>query len=125
MQVLVIESWFTLLFVGLTLRLSGFKALHRLLDRQEIRQIKNRALSRSDRLSHAMDLACVFYFRRVSPLERSAAVALVLRRHGWPADLILGVQIFPYESYAWVEVEGRIVNDQPNLLEIYEVLERY
>lgn len=123
MKLLVIESWLALLFVDLTLRLRGFKTLHRLLQKREVTQIGKRGLS-SEALSHAMDLACVFYFRQLSPLERSAAAALVLRRHGWPADLVLGVQIFPYESYAWVEVEGLIVNDNPNLPEIYQVLER-
>jgi len=123
MKLLVFESWFTLLFVDLLLRLCGFKALHRLLHRQRVGQINKYGQS-SDELSHATDLACAFYFRRVSPLERSAAAALLLRRHGWPADLILGLQILPYESYAWVEIGGRIVNDQPNLPEIYQVLER-
>ena len=123
MQLLVIESWFTLLAVNLTLHLRGFKTLHHLVHRQAVGQTKKRGLS-SDGLSYAMDIACAFYFRQVSPLERSAAAALLLRRHGWQADLILGVQIFPYESYAWAEVEGRIVNDHPNLPEIYQVLER-
>jgi hypothetical protein len=122
-KLLVIESWFTLLFVDLIQRLGGFKTLHRLLHPRRIGQINKCGLS-SDALSHATDLACAFYFRHVSALERSAAAALLLRRHGWQADLILGLQIFPYESYAWVEVGGRIVNDQPNLLEIYQVLER-
>ena len=123
MKLVIVESWLTLFLVDLTLRLRGFNTLHRLLRKREVRQIRRRVLS-SQELSHAMDLACVFYFRQVSPLERSVAAALLLRRHCWPAALILGVQIFPYESYAWVEVEGRIVNDQPNLLEVYEVLER-
>jgi hypothetical protein len=123
MKLLVTESWLTLLVVDLTLRLRGFKTLHRLLQKRELGQVRKRNLS-SEALSHAMDLACAFYFRQVSSLERSAAAALLLRRHGWQADLILGVQIFPYESYAWVEIDGRIVNDHPNLLESYQVLER-
>lgn len=123
MKLLVFESWFRLLFVDLMLRLGGFQRLHRLLYRRKARPIDKCGLS-TGALSHAMDLACAFYFRQVSPLERSAAAALLLRRHGWKADLILGVQIFPYELYAWIEVEGRIVNDRPNLLEVYQILER-
>lgn len=122
-KLLVAKSWLRLLFVDLTLRLFGFKTLHRLLHQRKVAQINNRGLS-SDALSYAMDLACAFYFRQVSPLERSAALVLLLRRHGKQADLILGLQIFPYQSYAWVEVGGRIVNDLPNLLEIYQVLDR-
>jgi hypothetical protein len=123
MKRLVLESWLTLLFVDLMLRLCGFKTLDRLLHRQRVVQTDKCGFS-SDTLSHATDIACAFYLRQVSPLVRSAAAALLLRRHGCQADLVLGVQIFPYESYAWVEVGGRIVNDQPNLLEIYQVLDR-
>lgn len=123
MKLLVIESWLTLLFVDLMLRVCSFKRLHRLLRQQRVVQADKYDFS-SDALSHATDVACAFYLRQVSPLERSAAAALLLRRHGWQADLILGLQIFPSEPYAWVEVGGRIVNDQPNLLEIYQVLDR-
>lgn len=123
MKLLVCESWFTLLFVDLILHLCGFRVLHRLLHQQKTGQT-NKSSPLNETVSHAIDLACALYFRQVSPLERSAAATLLLRRHGWKADLILAVQIFPYESYAWVEVEGLIVNDQPNLLEVYQVLDR-
>lgn len=124
MKSLVFRSWVTLLLVDVTLRFGGFKALHRALVRERVRQARGLRSSSSGDVCHAIDLACVFYFRQVSPLERSAAATLVLRRHGWRADLVVGAQIFPYEGYAWVEIEGSIVNDRPNLLDVYQVLER-
>lgn len=123
MKLLVVESWVILLCVDLMLQFCGFKRLHRLLHQRRAEHINRCDLSR-DVLSYATDLACALYFRQVSPLERSAAAALLLRRHGWQADLVLALQIVPYEPYAWVEIGGRIVNDQPNLLEIYQVLDR-
>jgi hypothetical protein len=72
-----------------------------------------------------MDLACVFYFKKVLCLQRSAATTLLLRRYGWSAEMVTGVQIFPYKAHAWVELNNRVVNDKPYVSEIYQVLERY
>jgi hypothetical protein len=122
---LVLESWLTLLFVDLTLRFRGFGILRRLVERQSVCEIISRPeLWSTGTLSHAMDLACAFYFRKVSSLERSAAATLLLRRHNWRADLVLGIQLLPSDLYAWVEVEGRIVNDYSNLPDVYQVLDR-
>jgi hypothetical protein len=78
----------------------------------------------SEELCRSVDLACVFYFKRVLCLQRSAATAILLRRFGWDAELVIGAQLFPLRSHAWVESRGKIVNDKPYLLEIYQVLER-
>lgn len=124
MKWLILKSWLTLLRFDLTVRFLGFKAVHRALLRGRARQATSLNRVSIEEVCHAVDLAGVFYVRQVSPLERSAAATLVLRRYGYQADLVLGAQIFPYETHAWVEIEGRIVNDQPNLLDVYQVLER-
>jgi len=71
-----------------------------------------------------MDLACVFYFKRALCLQRSAATALLLKRFGWSAELVIGAQLLPFESHAWVEIDRRVVNDKPYITEIYQELER-
>jgi hypothetical protein len=71
-----------------------------------------------------MDLACVFYFKRVRCLQRSAAVTILLRRYGWRAEMVTGAQILPYEFHAWVEIDVVVANDKPYMHEIYQVLER-
>jgi hypothetical protein len=76
-----------------------------------------------EELCHAMDLACVLYFKKVLCLQRSSATVILLRRHGWQAEMVTGVQILPFESHAWVEIAGAIVNDKPYMHEIYQVLE--
>jgi hypothetical protein len=124
MKCLILKSWLTLLRADLTVRFLGFKAVHRALSRGRGGQATNLNRRSIEEVCHAVDLACVFYVWQVSPLERSAAATLVLRRYGYQADLVLGAQIFPCKTHAWVEIEGRIVNDQPNLLDAYQVLER-
>jgi len=72
----------------------------------------------------AIDLACVFYFKRILCLQRSAATTLLLSRYSHHAELVIGAQILPFKSHAWVEVNGAIVNDKPYMLDIYQVLDR-
>jgi transglutaminase superfamily protein len=124
MKWLVFKSWLTLLFVDVTMHFRGFKALRRAVLKERVAQLRNLSRQSEEEVCHAVDLARVFYFRQVSRLEGSAAATLVLRKHGWQADLVIGAQILPHDTYAWVEIKGKIVNDQPNLLEVYQVLER-
>jgi hypothetical protein len=57
-------------------------------------------------------------------LQRSAATRFLLRRHGLEAEMVIGAQIVPFKSHAWVEIEGAVVNDKPYMLDIYQILER-
>jgi len=57
-------------------------------------------------------------------LQRSAATTMLLRRHGAAAEMVIGAQVLPFKSHAWVEVDRVIVNDKPYIKEIYQELER-
>ncbi|WP_263408855.1 lasso peptide biosynthesis B2 protein [Terriglobus tenax] len=119
----VVESWLLLAYFDWLMRARGFQRVHTVVRAQTIRHT-SRALQNDSMLSHAMDLACVFYFKRVLCLQRSAALAVLLRRYSWDAELVIGAQLLPFQSHAWVEVEGRVVNDRPYITEMFEVLER-
>lgn len=75
-------------------------------------------------LSHAVDVAAVLYFRKVLCLQRSAATACLLKKNGFPAQLVIGVQQLPFAAHAWVELDGAIINDKPYMSDIYSVLAR-
>jgi len=75
-------------------------------------------------ICQAVDLAAVLYFRRVLCLQRSAATACLLKRYGFPAQLVIGVQQLPLAAHAWVEMGGLVVNDKPYISDIYSVLAR-
>jgi hypothetical protein len=119
----VVESWLLLLYFDWLMRFRGFQRIHGVVRAQKLRPASQ--VQESDReLSHAIDLACVFYFKRVLCLQRSAATAVLLRHHGWNAEMIIGAQLLPFQSHAWVEINGRVVNDKPYITEIFQVLER-
>ncbi|MGA9883511.1 MAG: lasso peptide biosynthesis B2 protein [Candidatus Acidiferrales bacterium] len=72
----------------------------------------------------AVDVACIWYWKEVLCLQRSAATACLLRQHGIPARLVIGAQQMPFKAHAWVEVGGQVVNDKPYVSEIYAVLDK-
>jgi hypothetical protein len=125
MKRLVIEAWLLLLSFELAVRSKAFERIRSTVQRELVLPARSASSIPNERLSRAMDYACVFYFKRVQCLQRSAATTLLLRRHGWNAEMVTGVQIIPYNAHAWVEINGEVVNDKPYMRDIYGVLEQY
>jgi hypothetical protein len=76
-----------------------------------------------ERICHSVDLACVWYWKQVLCLQRSAVTCCLLKRCGIPARLVIGVRQLPFRAHAWVESNGMIVNDRPDLRHIYAVVD--
>lgn len=64
-------------------------------------------------------LAATWSPLRAMCLEQSLVILWALRRRGVDARLQLGVQQYPFCAHAWVEYEGRPLNDQPENLKLY------
>jgi hypothetical protein len=77
-----------------------------------------------ERICAAVDMACIWYWKEVLCLQRSAVTACLLKRYGVPAQMVIGAQQVPFRAHAWVEVDGRVVNDKPYTSEMYAVLDR-
>jgi hypothetical protein len=60
----------------------------------------------------AIDRAIAWLPRAPLCLPRSIATTRLLRRCGVPAVMVIGVRRIPAGGHAWVEVCGRIVNDE-------------
>jgi hypothetical protein len=124
MKRLAIESWLLLLYIDWIMRFREFRELHRIVGVAQVHSTVSSGLMPNEELCRAMDYACVFYFKRVLCLQRSAATTLLLRRHGWSAEMVIGAQMQPFKSHAWCEIQGAVVNDKPYISDIYGVLER-
>ena len=68
--------------------------------------------------------AASFYYRRRWCFERSAACAVLLRQQGFDAEVVVGVQVLPFIAHAWVEIDGQVINDNPELIRSFSVLHR-
>jgi hypothetical protein len=77
-----------------------------------------------ENICSAVDVACIWYWKQAQCLQRSAATACLLKRYGVPAQMVIGAQQIPFKAHAWVEVEGRVVNDKLYIPEMYAVLDR-
>jgi len=78
----------------------------------------------TERICSAVDVACIWYWKKVRCLQRSAATACLLKRYGVPAQMMIGAQQMPFKAHAWVEVDAMVVNDKPYMREMYSVLDR-
>jgi hypothetical protein len=78
----------------------------------------------AEQICEAIDLAAALYFKQTLCLQRSAAAASLLKKQGFAAEMVIGVQQLPFLAHAWVEVDGLVVNDKPYVPEIYSILTR-
>lgn len=124
MKRLVFESFVLLVYVDWMMRRGGLKALQKALRSQQAQSTPAHVIPVRDELCRAMDLACAFYFKQVLCLQRSAATTLLLRRYGHRAEMVIGAQVLPFKSHAWVESNGIVVNDRSYIAELYAPLER-
>lgn len=76
------------------------------------------------RVCSAVDMASIWYWREIPCLQRSAATTCLLRSYGVAAQMVVGAQQVPFKAHAWVEVDGRVVNDKPYMPQTYRVLDR-
>jgi hypothetical protein len=120
---LILRAYIELIHFDLYVSRGTFAVLYQKVRDCEVRE--NTAVqSNVERICSAVDLACIWYWKKVLCLQRSAATACLLKRHGVPARMVIGAQQIPFKAHAWVEVNGRVVNDKPYTAEMYAVLDR-
>jgi hypothetical protein len=118
----LLQAYRLLLQIEWHMQLCDLQSIHLLVRR---RPVRSRSKSqRPEHLCRAVDTACAFHFKTVLCLQRSATATLLLRSYGYPAELVIGAQMMPFRSHAWVEIDGLVVNDKPYMNEMYQVLER-
>lgn len=123
MSFLVLRAYLRLIQFDLYLARGNFQALYDKVRAYPIRKIPTSA-DTTERICSAVDMACIWYWKEVLCLQRSAATACLLKRHGIPAQMMIGAQQMPFKAHAWVEVDGRVVNDKPYMREMYAVLDK-
>jgi len=120
---LTIHAWLGLIAFDIA-RLAGFARVHGWLRRRHSRTRGRPSWATADDIVWAVDEACVWYVKRAACLQRSVIATWLLRRHGLQAQLVIGCRPLPFESHAWVEVDGRIVNDRPQYQKVFTVVDR-
>ena len=122
MKFLVLKAYLGLIQFDLFLARGKFQVLYRKVREYPVRSEASPAAV--ERVCAAVDMASIWYWKPVLCLQRSAVTACLLKHHGVHAQMIFGARQMPFRAHAWVEVDGRVVNDKPYMREIYDVLDR-
>ena len=122
MLALTLRAYLQLLSFERVLAERDFSGLYRRVRECPIRQ--SRSVLGTERVCHAINIACTLYLKEVQCLQRSAALVCLLRAFGIPATLVIGAQRLPFQAHAWAEVNGRVVNDSDSGVQLYGVLDR-
>ena len=121
---LVVRALSELVRYDLLHALRGFGCISRAVERQRV--ISQPVHPETEaRICDAVTLATCFYWKRVYCLQRSAVTARLLKKWGVDARLVIGYRPSPFFSHAWVEVNGRVVNDSPAYKERMYVLSTF
>ena len=123
MSFLVLRAYCRLIQFDLYLARGNFKALYE--------KVRAYPVTRTmppggtiEQICAAVDLACIWYWKEVLCLQRSAATACLLKSYGVPAQMILGARQMPFKAHAWVVVGEQVVNDMRYICELFTVLDR-
>jgi hypothetical protein len=123
MSLLTLRAYLNLIQFDLYLARGNFNALYGKVRKSPVGK-KPTPTNAVEQICAAVDMACIWYWKEVLCLQRSAATTCLLKRSGVRAQMMIGAQQMPFKAHAWVEVDGRVVNDKPYMREMYAVLDR-
>src|SRR5882762_8557374 len=101
MVFLILKAYLKLLYFDLYLLRGNFAALYDRIRRCPLGK-QTPPPNAIEQICYAMDMACIWYWKEALCLQRSAATAYLLKKHGIPAQLVIGAQQTPFKAHAWV-----------------------
>jgi len=119
---LFFRALFALLHYDILSIFRPFKTVHTTVKGWRVAE-KSPAQDTIDRICNAVNYGCVWYPKQALCLQRSFVITYLLRKHGVPAQMVLGAQKLPFKAHAWVEVNGKAVGERSNV-QAYGVWER-
>jgi transglutaminase superfamily protein len=119
--VLTAHAWILLASFDLARRAGFARTCERL---RRLNPATRKSWAHAEDVVWAVDEACVWYVKRAACLQRSVVATRLLRRHGLRAEMVIGYRPLPFESHAWVEVDGNVLNDRPQYQKAFTVLDR-
>lgn len=125
LQWLPVRVLIQLLMYDFQMAFFGFEWIYRQLERSQSRaNVLRLSVAEEARLFAAFAKASLFYWKPVRCLQRSVVLGRLLRESGVAARIVIGYRPVPFFGHAWVEIDGRVVNDSPIYAERLAVLDR-
>lgn len=123
MTLLFFQGLFGLIAYDVILLLGKFKTVRRLVAHWKVSK-RTAPDEATEQIAHAINFACICYPKQVLCLQRASVTTCVMRSQGVPAEMVLGAQKTPFAAHAWVEVQGKAINERSNVQAKYNVWER-
>jgi hypothetical protein len=120
---LFFQALFLLLAYDILRALCRFQTIYTLVRGWKVNN-KTEGSDTIDRACTAVNYACIWYPKQALCLQRSFVTTYLLRKHGVAAQMVLGAQKLPFKAHAWVEVDGRVVNERSNVQSTYAVWDK-
>jgi hypothetical protein len=97
-------------------KLGGFYARQKIVQKWPTASISRRnEEAELPAVCEAVHSAAVWYPKQTLCLQKASVTTSLLRQHGFPADMKIGVRKQPFHAHAWVEVDGQVVGDHQNV----------
>ncbi|MBM3633570.1 MAG: lasso peptide biosynthesis B2 protein [Alphaproteobacteria bacterium] len=115
----VILALKNLIKIHMHMKIKGFYATIKLLKKFHKLQVNYIIPQREelDNLANIVNDACMIYPTRTKCLEWAMTFVLMALKRNWKCNLEIGLQNYPFMAHAWVECDGKVVRDSPNLRE--------
>ena len=113
---LIIEAYFLLAMVHITVKLFGFNKLIKVIKNLKS-DFKKTKPSRSniDNLTAALDKACFYFPIGTKCLEWAATFTIMCLHRKWMCNIEIGVQTIPFAAHAWAKMYDEIIADSQDL----------
>jgi len=114
---------FTLLAYDVLSTVCRFNTLYLMIKRWKV-ALRPTDSATIERVCIAVNYACIWYPKQALCLQRSFVTTYLLRKSGIAAHMVLGAQKLPFKAHAWVEVDGRVINERSSVQATYAVWDR-
>jgi hypothetical protein len=122
-MILFFQAIFVLFVYDILSALCSFKTLYSMVKTWRVSSVPVTSHI-TDHVCTSVNYACVWYPKQVLCLQRSFVTTYLLRTRGVAAHMVLGAQKLPFKAHAWVEVDGRAINERSNVQDTYIAWDR-
>lgn len=106
------------------LSMAGFHSLYQAVNAWSIKANGLGGPQLITRLRFAAEQACTWYPKQALCLQRSVVLTWILRSCGVKGEMVIGVHKMPFYGHAWVELEGKVLNDDANVQNFFQLVSR-
>lgn len=123
---MTLRALFWLFTYSFLLRTAGFRTIRRIVERSNLQSTKTHDQDYDreicQQISIAVDRAQTYLVRQALCLQRSIVITRLLQNRGICAETVIAAHLMPFKSHAWVEIDGEVVSDSPNVQRYYDVV---